>query len=279
MRAMAMALALCACKGAEDFVIEEHPDDPLPASWFDPDGYGLLDVATGQAVGEAEDPRCQVRAQFAVAEVRGESERTMWKNQCALYPDLEMEGEAGLRPAGGGVVVFGLGAMSRNVTAPPEWNPAVDLDCETQLSGPLVSAQSADLEDADDEAPEFSLEVERPAPVVIDAPFADQFPTARFEAAGSLEVRWSGEGLPGSGVEILLESRAAEDDGDGIVRCWTPDDGSHVIHRSLVDLFRDQPSTVTVSRVNVVHTEDLEGWGIRLAWWESTSRFVLNAGE
>jgi hypothetical protein len=277
-----LASVLGACDGAGEFVIEEHPDDPLPASWFDPDGYGWLDVATGQEVGEAEEPRCQVRAQFAVAETDGESERTMWKDQCALYPDLEMETEAGLRPAGGGVVVFGLGPFDRNVTAPPEWNPPVDLDCATELGGSLVTARSADAEDAGDEAPEFALEAERPAAVAIDAPVAEDFPTARFEPEGPLEVRWSGEGLPGSGVEILLEARAGADDGDGIVRCWTPDDGGHRIDASLVDLFRDQPSTVTVSRVNVVTAEDLEtdaGWHVRLAWRESTSRFVLNSPE
>lgn len=269
-----VALALCAgCGGeTEDFVAQEHADDPMFLSWLDGRGYGRVWAASGDEVGEAGAPRCEIGVEFVVAASDGDVDRSRVSEECAVYPGFDSA--ESLRPAGAGVVVFQLGSIERNVTALPERPNPISLDCAVDMDlVELAQMQSAAGEDADDEAPAFAVEVARPDPLVIDLPAADAEHPAPPYGEGALRVAWSG-GEIGTGVEITLQAWAEDDTGQGIVRCWTGDDGDHSIPASFVDPYREGNSTLTVSRI-VSQKEDFEGWEIRSTWIESRSMGVF----
>jgi hypothetical protein len=201
-----------------------------------------------------------------VATADGEIPRSKVTRHCASYPTLSLPAE--LRHAGAGAVVFTLGSVEATVEVTAEPDRVVTRDC-VELDGFDTSEiRSAAAEDELDEAPQFRVNVTRPGPLVVDAPLPDHFPTARY-GTGDLSVKWSG-GEAGTGVEILLAARAADDQGQGIVRCWTKDDGAHDIPATLVDPYRGGASVVTVSRI-LTEPVEIEGWDFRPFWTDCTS--------
>ena len=149
----------------------------------------------------------------------------------------------------------------------------MSIDCVADLD--LVeeaTMRSAAADDDTDEAPAFMVTVPRPDPLAIDAPARDHFPTARYDD-GDMRVRWSGGDVE-AGVEILIQAWAADDTGQGVVRCWTSDDGTHDVPAQFVDPYREGTSVVTVSRI-VSQAEEIGGWEIRSFWTESRSVSVF----
>ena len=81
MIALVAFLGIASGCGDTKLVAKEHAGDPTPRAWLAEDAIGQVWVASGDVVGEAGTPRCEIGAQFLVATDDGGPDRGEVKDE------------------------------------------------------------------------------------------------------------------------------------------------------------------------------------------------------